>query len=220
MRGRKVPNLDRGGKSREERRSVQSAEEGLGPLLQRDYLGIIEGGKYSPEGVLDMVRGRFAEFSPSELAEFTRPDGASHPLRPGDTMHVFMPGAGHAAVVVSLLDPRTFTLRTLEGHLEAGRITFGAERDAAGRLVFRIRSRSTISDLARLIAYRLLGIHVQTRNPHLDDFRGARGASGGRTAGGRGGHLHRQGVARSRRPRRGRRAHLRGEPRLIQRRLP
>jgi hypothetical protein len=163
MRGRKVPNLDRGGKSREERRSVQSAEEGLGPLLQRDYLGIIEGGKYSPEGVLDMVRGRFAEFSPSELAEFTRPDGASHPLRPGDTMHVFMPGAGHAAVVVSLLDPRTFTLRTLEGHLEAGRITFGAERDAAGRLVFRIRSRSTISDLARLIAYRLLGIHVQTR---------------------------------------------------------
>jgi hypothetical protein len=74
-----------------------------------------------------------------------------------------MPGAGHAGVVITGADARSLTIRTLKGHFEAGRITFGAESDAAGRLVFRIRSRSTIQNLPRLLAYQLMGIHVQTR---------------------------------------------------------
>ena len=150
-------------KTREEQRPAQLAVEGTGPLLQRDYVGVIEGSRLSPEEVMLQVRAKFPSFSPKELADFTRPPGAAGPLLPGETMHVFMPGAGHSGVVITEADERSLTIRTLKGHFEAGRITFGAEHDPAGRLVFRIRSRSTIQNLPRLLAYQLMGIHVQTR---------------------------------------------------------
>ena len=59
-------------------------------------------------------------------------------------MHVHMRGIGDFGVVVSHVEDGSFTLRTLEGHPEAGRITFGASRDAAGHLVLRIRSRARL----------------------------------------------------------------------------
>jgi hypothetical protein len=54
-------------------------------------------------------------------------------------------------------------LRTIAGHLEAGRITFGAYRDEENRLVFHIRSRSTINGPIRYLGYRLIGMPIQER---------------------------------------------------------
>jgi hypothetical protein len=151
-----------GEKSREEKRPVQPAPEGVGPLLQRDYVGVIEGSRLAPEAVVDLVRNDFAHFAPDLLAKFSRPDEKPNPLALGDTMHVFIPGVGHGGVVVAHLDDLRLTLRTLEGHFEAGTITFGADADPAGRVVFRIRSRSTINNPLRLLMYLTVGIHMQT----------------------------------------------------------
>jgi hypothetical protein len=150
-------------KTVEERRPAQLAVEGTGPLMQRDYVGVIQGTGLTPEDVMLRVRTDFPSFSPKELADFTRPEDATQPLLPGDTMHVFMPGAGHAGVIISQAGPRNLTIRTLKGHIEAGRITFAADRDAAGRLVFHIRSRATIDNFPRLLAYWSAGIHMQTK---------------------------------------------------------
>jgi len=149
-------------RSREENRPVQLAPEGTGPLFQRDYVGVIADTAATPEAVIRLIRQDFPDFSPTELAEFTRPDPASEILDLDDTMHVHIKGAGHCAVIVTLLEERSLTLRTLEGHLEAGRITFAADNDEVGRLVFRIRSVSRIRDPVRYLAYRLLGQHAQT----------------------------------------------------------
>jgi hypothetical protein len=168
MRGRKrmvTREADRSGelgRSEEERRPVQPATRGVGELLQRDYVIVIEGSAYTPEQVVEMLRRNFPRFSPAELARFTRPSGEVGPLDVGDTMHIRIRGRGECGVIVSHLEPHSLTLRTLGGHPEAGRISFGAYRDAAGRLVCRIRSRSRLRDLVQYAGYRLLGKPAQT----------------------------------------------------------
>jgi hypothetical protein len=150
-------------KSREERRAAQPSDQGVGALLQRDYVAVVEGSRCTPEEAVLKIRGDFPEFAPSMLAEFSRPDGKEGPLGLGDTMHIYIRGAGHCAVVASDIEPRSVTLLTLQGHIEAGRISFGASTDEAGRLVCRIRSRSRIGDYPRFVGYHLLGKHAQTR---------------------------------------------------------
>jgi len=171
------------GRSEEEQRPVQPAPEGTGPLLQRDYVVVIAGTAWSPERLIEMLRSDFPRFSPAELARFTRPAGERHPLRVGDTMHIHIRGTGDCAVVVSHVDDRSFTLQTLQGHPEAGRITFGAHRDAAGHLVARIRSRSRISSPHHYVGYKLIGKRAQT-HAWVTFLERAATACGGRVLGG------------------------------------
>src|SRR5207302_662709 len=49
------------------------ASEGKGPLLERDYSAVIEGGRCTPEQVGAMLRQRFETFAPRETA---RPGGS------------------------------------------------------------------------------------------------------------------------------------------------
>lgn len=149
--------------SPEERREIQLATEGKGPLLQRDYVVVLDGTACTPEEVTAMIRDDFPRFSPAEIAEFTRPAGADGPLALGDTMHVHIRAVGDCGVKVTHLEPYSLTLRTLKGHPEAGRITFGAYRDEAGRLVCRIRSRARQRNRRLLSGYLTVGIHGQTR---------------------------------------------------------
>ncbi len=150
------------GKSREEMRPVQLATNGVGALWQRDYLAVVEGSSMSAEAAVLLMRTDFARFSPGLLADFSRPDGGTGPLEEGDTMHINIRGAGHCAVITTLIEPRSFTFRTQEGHLEAGRITFGAERLPTGQLQLHIRSRSRIVDAVRNVLYLTVGRHAQT----------------------------------------------------------
>ncbi|HEX8202599.1 MAG TPA: hypothetical protein VF590_19125, partial [Isosphaeraceae bacterium] len=46
---------------------------------------------------------------------------------------------------------------------EAGRITFGADRDEQGRLRFRIRSRTRASGVMNYVGYLLMGKQMQSR---------------------------------------------------------
>ncbi|HEU4754628.1 MAG TPA: DUF1990 family protein [Armatimonadota bacterium] len=149
-------------KSREERRPIHLAPEGAGPLFQRDYVIVVRDPRVTPDEAVRMIRADFPSFSPDEWAKFTRPASETGPLEVGHTMHVRMTGAGHFGVEVTDVEPHSLTLRTLKGHVEAGRISFGAHCDAGGRLVCRIRSRSRLSGVARYLGYELLGKHIQT----------------------------------------------------------
>lgn len=146
----------------QEEHEVQVAPEGRGPLLQRDYMGIIEGSDWPPARIIELVRTDFPLFSPEALARFERLGDPSQPLREGEEMEVNIKGTGCHKVVAVRVEPQSLTLRTIQGHPEAGRITFGAHHDDQGRLVFRIRSRARINNLVRLVGYFLMGKAAQT----------------------------------------------------------
>ena len=59
-------------------------------------------------------------------------------------------------------DAQSLTLGTLEGHPEAGRITFGAYRNPAGDVVFHIRSRARSASASKRVGFLALGDAMQT----------------------------------------------------------
>jgi uncharacterized protein (DUF1499 family) len=142
---------------------VLHASEGAGPLLQRDYSGVIVGTDWTPERVMEMVTSDFARFSPSELALFTREGDASGCLAQDELMTVDICAAGRCQVRIVNVDMTSLTMRTLDGHPEAGRITFGSMGDPEGRLVFRIRSRARAADLPTYVGYELFGKGMQEK---------------------------------------------------------
>jgi len=157
------------------------ASDGAGPLLQRDYWGVIEGTRCTPESLIQQIMEDFPSFSPENIACFSLHDGFTPPLDMNHVMKVDIKAAGSCDVVLVHKDDRSFTLRTVTGHPEAGRITFGAYWDRTGRLKFRIRSRARSSDMLRYVGYRLMGKGMQTRTWTTFVERVAKGC---------GGHIH------------------------------
>lgn len=133
---------------------------GVGPLLQRDYWATLPGAKLRPSQLLAHLRAHFQSFAPEELAAFAV--HAGRPLQVGDELSIEIFAAGHCAVRVVHQDAQSLTLATLEGHPEAGRITFGAYRSEAGEVIFHIRSRARSDSLLRLFGFVVAGEAMQT----------------------------------------------------------
>jgi hypothetical protein len=139
---------------------IQRPEQGSGPLLERDYWAVIRAAEPGPAGLIDTLARRFPELAPEDLVRFA-PAGDG-PLKVGDEMGVRISGAGEFRVRVVHRDRQSFTLATLTGHPEAGRITFGAYQNRSGDVVFHIRSRARVSSRARLLGFMLAGDPMQT----------------------------------------------------------
>lgn len=148
--------------TRADGREIVPASEGCGPLYQRDYWAVIANCRLSPSEVVDVVRERFEEFPPSEIVTFRRVGGGRAPLEVGDEMEGEIQGAGDFAVRVTHRDANSFTLATLRGHPEAGRITFGAYRNPDGDVVFHIRSRARSASRGRFMGFKVFGDPLQT----------------------------------------------------------
>jgi hypothetical protein len=138
------------------------ATEGSGPLLERDYWGVIRECRMKPSEVMELVRSRFWEFCPPELVQFRRSDGTEEPLQEGDRLELDIKMAGEAAVCVIHQTPTSVTLATLAGHPEAGRITFGAYRNERGDVIFHIRSRARAGSGVRYAGFLAVGEAMQT----------------------------------------------------------
>lgn len=138
------------------------ARRGIGPLLQRDYWGLIDSCRLTPEELVDFVACHFEKFVPEEAARFTRPDPPHRALSVGEDVDVQITGAGNNRVRVLHTDARSFTFGTIEGHPEAGRITFGAYRNAYGDVIFHIRSRARASSRKNYAGFLALGEAMQT----------------------------------------------------------
>ena len=137
------------------------ASGGAGPLLQRDYWAVISHSRLSPSEVMALVSQRFAEFAPEELVRFQREQAKTPAIEKGEELDIHIVGAGDCRVRVTHKEPQSFTLSTLEGHPEAGRITFGAYRNKRGDVIFHIRSRARQRSKLLYAAFRLMGDAMQ-----------------------------------------------------------
>lgn len=143
-------------------RELKPATDGTGPLLQRDYWAVVAGSRLGPREVVKLVAEKFPEFPPPQLVQFRLADGCEGPLDIGDELDIDIRLAGKCAVRVVHRDANSITLGTLDGHPEAGRITFGAYRNERGDVVFHIRSRARASKLTRYLEFLAGGDPMQT----------------------------------------------------------
>ena len=133
------------------------ATRGAGPLLQRDYFAVFDC-PLKPSEVMAHVKSHFCELPPSSLVRFA----AAHGVRAGAELDILIAPAQPCRVRVLHEDAQSLTLGTLAGHPEAGRITFGAYRNAAGAVVFHIRSRARSATQAKRFGFLAIGEAMQT----------------------------------------------------------
>jgi hypothetical protein len=143
-------------------RDLLPAHRGYGTLLERDYWAVIARCELRPSEVISLVASRFWDFPPETMVTFRRVDGTEAPLEVGDELEVRIRWAGSFGVRVLHRDRNSITLGTLLGHPEAGRITFGAYRNAHGDVVFHIRSRARSGSRRILLGFKAAGEPMQT----------------------------------------------------------
>jgi hypothetical protein len=138
------------------------ASEGSGPLLQRDYWAVIQNCRLTAAELADLVAREFNTFAPEALVTFKRDEGTQGELEEGDELEVSIKVAGTCRVRVLHRDRNSFTLGTLEGHPEAGRITFGAYPNDHGDVIFHIRSRARSGSALKYAGFLAAGEPMQT----------------------------------------------------------
>ena len=134
------------------------ASRGVGPLLQRDYWAVFEDCSLRPSEIIAYVRTHFCELPPKAVVAFTAPGGIEFGL----DLDIQILPARQCCVRVVHQDAQSFTLGTLDGHPEAGRITFGAYRNPKEDVVFQIRSRARSAGLTERIGFLAIGDAMQT----------------------------------------------------------
>lgn len=134
------------------------ASRGTGPLLQRDYWAVFAECPLSPVELMQHVKANFCTLPPPALVAFDAANG----VEPDAELAIRIRPGQDCRVRVVHSDDQSLTLGTLEGHPEAGRITFGAYRNAAGELIFHIRSRARASTASNLLGFLTIGEAMQT----------------------------------------------------------
>lgn len=134
------------------------ASQGAGPLLQRDYWAVLSGCTLRPSEVMGHVKAHFCELPPAALVQFDAPRGVALDAE----LDINIVPAQACRVRVLHEDAQSLTLGTLDGHPEAGRITFGAYRNPAGDLIFHIRSRARSATTSKRLGFLAIGDAMQT----------------------------------------------------------
>jgi uncharacterized protein (UPF0548 family) len=135
-----------------------SARQGAGPLLQRDYWAVFAGCPLKPSAIMGHVKSHFCELPPSSLVRFVAPGD----LATEAELDIRIMPAQSCRVRVVHQDAQSVTFGTLEGHPEAGRITFGAYRNPAGHVIFHIRSRARSASASTRLGFLAIGEAMQT----------------------------------------------------------
>ena len=145
------------------------ASSGAGPLLQRDYWAILTDCSMTPSELMAHIKGHFCELPPASLVEFAAPSGGI--VRDAELAIRIRP-AQQCGVRVIHDDNQSFTLASLAGHPEAGRITFGSYRNPAGAVILHIRSRARSATTIQRLGFLAIGDAMQT-NTWADFIRNA-----------------------------------------------
>ena len=143
---------------------LQSPASGAGPLLQRDYWALIRECRCKPSELMEKVTSHFTDFHAREIVTFTRANADAVCLEVGDCLDIQIRMAGLARVQVLHTAPCSVTLGTLQGHPEAGRITFGSYRSDSGQVIFHIRSRARSSSIWTYWGFLIGGDPMQTES--------------------------------------------------------
>ncbi len=154
----------------ENSKDIQTTASGHGPIWLRDYRVVLEQSTLSPQEIVLLMRSEFSDFAPPEIARFEREPSQGNnqgkPVEVDDEMIVHITGAGTCSIVFIHVGEQSFTMRTLDGHFEAGRITFGAYLDN-GQTVIRICSRARSAGSTHHVFYVLLGRTIQEKMWHI-----------------------------------------------------
>lgn len=123
---------------------LQTAGDGVGPLYHRRYWVDFDEKPGSATGIMKTLIGNINACSPTVLAEFQKTKGDLRELKVGDEFLVKINGPWDGPVRVVERSSNSFTLQTLRGHLEAGRIQFSIIEREAGwfRLLIESFARS------------------------------------------------------------------------------
>ena len=155
-----------------------AATQGAGPLLQRDYWAVFTGSPLTPSDVMAYVKAHFCSLPPASLVSFDAPHGLARDA----TLNIVIKPSQACAVRVVHETPQSVTLATLQGHPEAGRITFGAYRNVDGHVIFHIRSRARSATTLKRVGFLAIGDAMQT-NTWTDFIRNTAAGVGAHIAG-------------------------------------
>lgn len=143
-------------------RAFQTASQGSGPLLQRDYWAVLDRPRVPPANVAQTLVEQFERFAPPHLVRFERLGRGPGALEPGDELAAHIRMAGESRVQIVHRSTLSVTIATMEGHPEAGRITFGVYPNEDGDTVFHIRSRARSGGAHFAVGFLALGEAMQT----------------------------------------------------------
>lgn len=143
---------------------VQSVHCGTGCIFHRRYEVELAGTSSSAADVMRLMQRHLADLCPSLLAHFEKSAGRDGVLHEGDEYEIRMLGPWNGMVRVAESTHESFTLATLDGHPEAGHITFSVVESEDAPLHVRIESWARARDSVVATAYHTLrvGKQIQT----------------------------------------------------------
>lgn len=142
---------------------LQTRHGGTGPIFHRQYEVELPGVALGAATVVKILQRNFSQLAPSILARFEKTNGLDDHFRVGDEYEITMLGPWNGTVRVLELTPTSFTLATLDGHPEAGHITFSAASQLNGPTHARIESWARARDTVVQAAYDTLGVGKQVQ---------------------------------------------------------
>ena len=144
---------------------LQPLRGGAGEVFHRRYEVVLTGITSSSADVMRLMQRHLAELAPSMLAHFEKSSGADGLLRVADEYDITMLGPWNGTVRVSESSSESFTLVTLDGHPEAGHITFSVAAHGSDQHAVRVRIESwaRARDSVVAAAYGTLGIGKQVQ---------------------------------------------------------
>lgn len=143
----------------------QGEESGVGSLTHRRYSIKVPRAAFSRQTLMLEMQRRVHELAPSAFARFEKTSGDPSYMSVGDEYDVTMLGPWNGRVRVADVSDDSFTLVTLEGHPEAGHITFSVQELSLHPESFNviIESWARARDQTVQVAYDTMtvGRHVQ-----------------------------------------------------------
>ena len=101
--------------------------------------------------------------APKEIGSFVKVRGDDGEMRVGDEFTIRIPGPWDGPVRAVEVDATSFGFVTLEGHLEAGRIRFGARELGPGRLELRIEAWARGGDRVSNLLFDRIGVSKEVQ---------------------------------------------------------
>lgn len=133
-------------KNETEELEVQTSSDGAGPRYHRVYSVDLPIAFERAMKTMAQLMADPNPFSPSLIASFEKTKGKPDHLEVDDEFMVHITGPWQGPVRVAQVTDTSFTLLTLEGHLEAGQIQFTLGRNPDGSAHFEIESVTRSKD--------------------------------------------------------------------------
>ncbi|CAN5666800.1 hypothetical protein BH10BDE1_BH10BDE1_15850 [soil metagenome] len=129
-----------------EGRPRQQLDDGVGPLYHRSYTVVVESSWAHALTVMRQFQSNLNDFSPKTMCRFEKTKGDEHALDTGDEFQIHITGPWNGPVRVAASCETSFTLATLEGHMEAGEIRFSIEPVTDTFVRFKVESFAKSKD--------------------------------------------------------------------------